>query len=83
MRPAGMNIDESQFTRMSAIIGSMTVREKRHPEIINGSRRRRIALGSGTRVNDVNRLLREFKTMKKMMKRMKSGNATGIPGLFR
>ena len=83
MRPAGMNIDESQFTRMSAIIGSMTVREKQHPEIINGSRRKRIALGSGTRVNDVNRLLREFKTMKKMMKRMKSGNTAGISGLFR
>lgn len=83
MKPAGMDIDESQFTRMSAIIGSMTVRERHHPEIINGSRRKRIAMGSGTKVNDVNRLLREFRTMKKMMKRMKSGKGIGIPGMFR
>ncbi len=83
MRPSGMDIDESQFTRMSAIIGSMTVRERRHPEIINGNRRKRIAMGSGTRVNDVNRLLREFRSMKKMMKRMKSGKGMSIPGVFR
>ena len=83
MRPSGVNIDESQFTRTSAIIGSMTVREKLHPEIINGSRRKRIAMGSGTKVNDVNRLLREFRSMKKMMKRMKSGKGIGVPGLFR
>lgn len=83
MRPSGVNIDESQFTRTSAIIGSMTVREKLHPEIINGSRRKRIAMGSGTKVNDVNRLLREFRSMKKMMKRMKTGKGIGVPGLFR
>lgn len=83
MRPSGVDIDESQFTRTSAIIGSMTVREKLHPEIINGSRRKRIAMGSGTKVNDVNRLLREFRSMKKMMKRMKSGKGIGVPGLFR
>lgn len=83
MRPSGADIDESQFTRTSAIIGSMTVRERLHPEIINGSRRKRIAMGSGTKVNDVNRLLREFRSMKKMMKRMKSGKGIGVPGLFR
>ena len=83
MKPAGMDIDESQFTRMSAIISSMTVKERLHPEIINGSRRKRIAMGSGTKVNDVNRLLREFRTMKKMMKRMKTGKGIGIPGMFR
>ncbi len=83
MRPSGVEIDESQFIRTSAIIGSMTVRERLHPEIINGSRRKRIAMGSGTKVNDVNRLLREFRSMKKMMKRMKSGKGIGVPGLFR
>jgi signal recognition particle subunit SRP54 len=83
MKPAGMDVDESQFTKMSAIIGSMTRREKLHPEIINGSRRKRIAMGSGTRINDVNRLLREFRTMKKMMKRMRTGRGIGIPGVFR
>lgn len=83
MRPRGMEIDESQFTKMSAIIGSMTRKERLHPEIINGSRRKRIAMGSGTRVNDVNRLLREFRSMKKMMKRMKSGKGMSIPGILR
>jgi len=83
MRPQGVEVDESQFTRMSAIIGSMTMREKLHPEIINGSRRKRIAMGSGTSVSDVNRLLREFGTMKKMMKRVKAGRGTGLQGLFR
>lgn len=83
MRPQGVEIDESQFDRMSAIIGSMTRRERLHPEIINGSRRKRIAQGSGTRVNDVNRLLKEFRSMKKMMKRMKSGRGAALPGLFR
>ncbi len=83
MRPSEMNIDESQFTRMSAMISSMTVRERHHPEIINGSRRKRIAMGSGTRVSDVNKLLREFRSMKKMMKRMRPGKGIGIPGIFR
>lgn len=84
MRPQGMEVDESQFTRMSAIIGSMTRKERLHPEIINGSRRKRIALGSGTRVSDVNRLLREFGNMKKMMKRMRTGRGImGLPGLSR
>ena len=83
MRPSGMDIDESQFTKMSAILCSMTQREKLHPEIINGSRRKRIAMGSGTRVSDVNRLLKEFRTMKKMMKRMKTGRGMSVPGLFR
>ncbi len=81
MKPKGMEIDESQFTKMSAIIDSMTRRERLHPEVINGSRRRRIAMGSGTNVSDVNKLLREFTAMKKMMKRMKSGKS--IPGMFR
>ncbi len=83
MRPQGVEIDESQFDRMSAIISSMTMKERLHPEIINGSIRKRIAQGSGTRVNDVNRLLKEFRSMNKMIKRIKSGRGAGLPGLFR
>ncbi|MBC8428902.1 MAG: signal recognition particle protein, partial [FCB group bacterium] len=82
MRPSGMNIDPSQLTRMEAIINSMTPRERVHPELINGSRRKRIARGSGTSVRDVNRLLSEFRTMKTMMKRIKGGKGMNFPGIF-
>ena len=61
-------IDEKQMAKTEAIILSMTMNERVRPEIINGSRRRRIALGSGTTVEDVNKLLRQFDQMKKMMK---------------
>ena len=61
-------IDENQMKRIEAIILSMTKGERFRPEIINGSRRRRIAQGSGTTVEDVNRLLRQFEQMKKLMK---------------
>ncbi len=81
MRPAGIDLDQSQFTRMEALINSMTSREREKPEIINGSRRKRIARGSGTTVQDVNRLLKEYRTMKKMMKQMR-GNR-GLAGMFR
>lgn len=81
MRPAGIDLDQSQFTRMEALISSMTARERLRPEIINGSRRKRIARGSGTTVQDVNRLLKEYSTMKKMMKKMRG--ARGMAGMFR
>ena len=61
-------IDERQLDRIEAIILSMTRDERVRPEIINGSRRKRIAAGSGTTVEDVNKLLRQFDQMKKMMK---------------
>jgi len=67
---SGAQMDDRQFTRMEAIILSMTNDERTRPAIINGSRRKRIARGSGTSVQDVNRLLREFEAMQKMMKRM-------------
>ena len=67
----GMNIDEREFDRNQAIIQSMTLRERLHPEILNVSRRNRIATGSGTSVEQVNGLLRNFKTMKKQMQSMK------------
>ncbi|MBE3595498.1 MAG: signal recognition particle protein [Hydrogenibacillus sp.] len=65
-----IRIDERQIARVEAIIRSMTPEERERPEIINFSRRKRIAAGSGTTVTDVNRLLKQFEEMKKMMKQM-------------
>nr|WP_253263934.1 signal recognition particle protein [Geobacillus sp. BMUD] len=67
---ANIQVDEKQIARVEAIIRSMTKEEKTHPEIINSSRKRRIAKGSGTTVQEVNRLLKQFDEMKKMMKMM-------------
>jgi signal recognition particle subunit SRP54 len=64
------DIDEKQLTRIEAIITSMTVRERQKPEIISPARKRRIASGSGTRVEDVNRLLKQFEQSRKLMKQM-------------
>jgi signal recognition particle subunit SRP54 len=61
----------SQFGQMDAIISSMTPKERRNPDILNGSRKRRITLGSGTTIQDLNRLLKQHKQMGKMMKKMK------------
>ena len=63
-----LQVDEKQLDHITAIIGSMTREERRKPEIINGSRRRRISAGSGTSIQEVNRLLKQFKQTKKMMK---------------
>lgn len=65
-----LQIDEKQISHVEAIIKSMTKEEKTHPEIINAGRRKRIAKGSGTSVPEVNRLLKQFEDMKKMMKQM-------------
>ncbi len=64
----GLQVDEKQFAHVEAIINSMTPHERAHPHVIKGSRRRRIAAGSGTTVQDVNRLLKQFDQMTKMMK---------------
>jgi signal recognition particle subunit SRP54 len=72
--PANVEIDEKSLVRVEAIIQSMTAEERLRPSIINGNRRRRIALGSGTTVQDINRLLKQFDEMQKMMKRFKKGN---------
>jgi signal recognition particle subunit SRP54 len=66
----GLGVDEKQMARVEAIIRSMTPKERRAPDIINGSRKRRIANGSGTSIQQVNRLLGQFRDMKKMMKQM-------------
>ncbi len=65
-----MDIDDDSFKYIEAMIQSMTPEEKRNPELINGSRRRRIAGGSGVEVRDVNQLLKQFRDMKRMMKTM-------------
>jgi signal recognition particle subunit SRP54 len=67
-------VDEKQINRVEAIIGSMTSRERLHHELINGSRRKRIARGSGTSVQEVNNLLRQYAQMRKMFKQMGKGN---------
>ncbi|GBC76390.1 Signal recognition particle protein [bacterium HR07] len=63
-----VEVDERALVRIEAIINSMTPEERRRPEILNGKRKRRIALGSGTQVSDVNKLLKRFEEAKKMMK---------------
>jgi len=68
-----VNLDDKAFTRVEAIIHSMTRKERTNPKIINGSRRKRIANGSGTKIQDVNRLLKQFEDMQKMMKSMTQG----------
>lgn len=79
---AGVNFDEKEIVRQKAIIQSMTSRERAMPQIINASRRRRIARGSGTRIQDVNRLIKSFDEMKKMMKKMGGGKGRkGMGGL--
>ncbi len=66
--PGNVNVDPKELTRLEAIIDSMTPLERRSPQTINGARRRRIARGSGTQVHDVNKLLKQFAGMQKMMK---------------
>ncbi|RWU11705.1 signal recognition particle protein [Pseudidiomarina gelatinasegens] len=66
-------LDDKLTVRMEAIINSMTRKEREHPDLIKGSRKRRIAAGSGTQVQDVNKMLKQFMQMQKMMKKMKGG----------
>ena len=73
LKGADLNVDEKQLDKIKAIIQSMTPKERTHPEILNGSRRRRIAAGSGTTVQDVNKLLNQFNQTKDLMKKMSSG----------
>ena len=70
LQKAADNVDEKQINRVEAMISSMTMHERNHHEVINGSRRKRIARGSGTSVQEVNNLLRQYAQMKKMFKQM-------------
>jgi signal recognition particle subunit SRP54 len=79
----GVDIDDRAFSRVEAIILSMTSEERSNPRLLNGSRRRRIALGSGTSTQDVNRLIKQFEDMQKMMKQLSQrggGRGLGMPG---
>jgi signal recognition particle subunit SRP54 len=78
MAQAAENVDESQFTRVESIINSMTNKERHNADIINGSRRKRIAAGSGVTVQEVNNLLRQYTQMSKMFKTMGGGMGGGI-----
>jgi signal recognition particle subunit SRP54 len=77
-----MPLDEKEMVRTRAILSSMTREERLRPDLIDGSRRLRIARGSGTSVTDINRLLKQFKQMRKMMKSMARGGPGRGPGLF-
>jgi signal recognition particle subunit SRP54 len=71
-------VDDSQLVRIEAIINSMTPQERRRHSIINGSRRKRIAKGSGTKVQDVNQLLKNYTQVMKMMKKLNKGGMRGL-----
>jgi signal recognition particle subunit SRP54 len=73
MQQMAGQVDEKQFTRVEAIINSMTPKERKRHEIISGSRRKRIAAGSGTTVQEVNQLLRQYAQMRKMFKGIGKG----------
>jgi len=76
-----VEVDEKKMVHVEAIIKSMTAKERNDPSIINGSRRKRISAGSGTTIQDVNRLLKEFEEMKKLMKMMTEAGKKGGKGL--
>jgi signal recognition particle subunit SRP54 len=83
--PPELDDEQADLGRFDAIISSMTPDERSHPEVINGSRRQRIARGSGTTVQDVNRLLKQYAQLRKMMKQFKGmegklGKLKGLPG---
>ncbi len=78
---AQQNVDVRQFARMEALINSMTPKERRNPDMLNGSRKRRITLGSGTSIQDLNRLMKQHKQMQKMMKKL--GNKGAMQNMMR
>ncbi len=78
-----IEVDEKQMLHVEAIIKSMTAKERNDPSILNGSRRKRVAAGSGTTIQEVNRLLKQFEEMKKMMKMMTDAGKRGGKGLGR
>ena len=74
--------DEKELIKIEAMINSMTIKERRNYKIINGSRRKRIARGSGTRVQDVNRLLKNFAQTKKMIESFGKKGVQSLPSMF-
>ncbi len=78
---SGLKVDDNSFIKIEAMINSMTPEERRRPQIIDGSRRRRISKGSGTTVQDLNRLLNQFQSMQKMFKNFGKMKFRGFPGI--
>jgi signal recognition particle subunit SRP54 len=78
-----VEVDDRQLDRIEAMIFSMTAQERRHPEIIDGGRRQRIARGSGVKVQDVNQLMKQYREMQKLLKMFSSGKMKGmkLPGM--
>jgi signal recognition particle subunit SRP54 len=81
MREAAGQIDDGEVAKVEAIVCSMTPSERNDTTMMDGSRRSRVARGSGTTVQDVNALLKQFKEMQKMMKGMATGNMPNLPGM--
>ncbi|HPI32708.1 MAG TPA: signal recognition particle protein, partial [candidate division Zixibacteria bacterium] len=75
----GVSVEPKEMERMAAIIKSMTIEERRNPGMIDGSRKKRIAAGSGNSVQTINQLLKQFTAMQKMFHNMNKGNLKGIP----
>ncbi len=75
----GIKVEEKDVSRMLAIIQSMTVEERRNPRVIDGSRKKRIAAGSGNSIQAVNQLLKQFSQMQKMFNNMNKMNTKGFP----
>lgn len=76
------DVDDKQIVKVESIIQSMTKQERKNPKVLNGSRRKRIAIGSGNSIQDVNRLLKQFKEMQKMMKMFSSKGGKKMLGKF-
>jgi signal recognition particle subunit SRP54 len=79
---AGANVDEKVFDRQVAIINSMTKKERTNPDLLNASRRKRIAAGSGVEVSDVNKLMKQHRQMADMMKKVSKGGMGSLAGMF-
>ncbi|MFQ5441210.1 MAG: signal recognition particle protein [Thermodesulfobacteriota bacterium] len=77
-----INVDEKELIKIEAIINSMTKAERTDPACLNANRRRRIAMGSGTRVQDINKFMKQYQQMRKMMKKMKKSGMKGVKGMF-
>ncbi len=78
-----LELADGQLRHIEAIINSMTPNERRHPEVLNGSRKRRVARGSGTSVQEINQLLSQFRQMQRMMKQIGSGKGRNLLSMFR
>jgi signal recognition particle subunit SRP54 len=77
-----IKVDENELVRIEAIINSMTRKERKDPSVLNASRRKRIANGSGTRVQEVNKFMNQYKDMRKMMKKFRKSGTKGLKGML-